>query len=86
MFLLVVHAFHFLGIAQLTAVNLDIMLIYLQIFPLAWYKIIKRFWMILVIYGIMELFAIYTYQFDYVEDFWIDRFNDTDGDFTYDEM
>ena len=43
-------------------------------------------WTILIFYAFIVLTAIYTYQFDYIQDLWIDAFNSSHGDLSVDEM
>ena len=43
-------------------------------------------WTILIFYAFIELTAIYTYQFSYVRDVWMDALNSSHGDLSVDEM
>ena len=43
-------------------------------------------WTILIFYAFIELTAIYTYQFSYVRDVWIDALNTSHNDLSVDEM
>ena len=62
------------------------MLFFVQFFPRNWYRIMEPLWTILIFYAFIVLTAIYTYQFDYIQDLWIDAFNSSHGDLSVDEM
>jgi len=43
-------------------------------------------WTILIFYAFLVLTAIYTYQFSYIRDIWIDALNSSHNDLSVDEM
>ncbi|XP_065913837.1 piezo-type mechanosensitive ion channel component 1-like isoform X3 [Dysidea avara] len=57
-----------------------------EFFPHNWYKIMEPLWTILVFYAFLELTAIYTYQFSYVRDVWIDALNSSHSDLSVGEI